>query len=52
MKTYVYRLNDEDGLGFYVYITDDRGELFDIAGPFDDELDAECARIRIEEVAS
>lgn len=26
---------------FYVYLRDDHGELLDIAGPFDDELDAE-----------
>ena len=38
--------------GFYVYINNDNNETVDIAGPFDDELDAEMARRRIEECAA
>lgn len=65
MNSYVYHMNcpmdrHADGTvmegsamvtGYYVYYTNDKNELFDIAGPFDDELDAELARLRAEEIA-
>lgn len=64
MKTYVYRMNstlkrNDDGTadntvavwGFYVFITDNN-ELVDVAGPFDDEHDAEMAAKRAMEYAA
>lgn len=64
MKTYVYHMRHpmDHGVGagegtpsvqgFYVYMTDDSNELFDVAGPFDDEYDAEMAATRAEEWAA
>jgi hypothetical protein len=67
MNSYVYHMKGaldryEDGTvmegtcvvtkGWYVYFTDDNNVLFDIAGPFDDEVDAEDARRRGEEWAA
>lgn len=64
MKSYVYHMrapleSNVDGWaggtvamhGYYVYLTND-GELVDIAGPFDDEYDAEMAARRAEEWSS
>ncbi len=48
IATYVARMNG----WWWVLLTNDRAEVFDVAGPFDDEEDCEMARIRIERIAA
>lgn len=66
MKAYVYHMSKKaldycdagvmpgsvwvDG-GYYVFLTSN-GETVDVAGPFDDELDAELMAKRAEELAA
>lgn len=51
MRSYVSRMNGEEGYGHYVLMYADSGELVDHAGPFDDEYDAEMVKRRADEWA-
>jgi hypothetical protein len=52
MRSYVYQTNMGDGHGWHVVMySDNSGEVWDWAGPFEDEYDAEEVKVRADEWA-